>query len=47
MEQQGGLFRQGYEGKQLPFFKGMITCIEESNEGYEWNWDEKRLRVRK
>lgn len=37
----GGLFRQGFEGKQLPFFKGMITCIEESNVGYVWNWDEK------
>lgn len=43
----GGLFRQGYEGKQLPFFKGMITCIEESNEGYEWNWDEKTLKGKK
>ena len=35
------------EGKQLPFFKGMITCIEESNEGYEWNWDEKTLKGKK
>ena len=43
----GGLFRQGYEGKQLPFFKGMISCIEKSNEGYEWNWDEKTLKGKK
>ena len=28
-------FRQGFEGKQLPFFKGMISCIEESNVGYD------------
>ncbi len=40
-------FRQGYEGKQLPFFKGMISCIEKSNEGYEWNWDEKTLKGKK
>ena len=25
----------------------MITCIEESNEGYEWNWDEKTLKGKK
>lgn len=43
----GGLFRQGFEGKQLPFFKGMITCIEESNVGYTWNWDEKTLKGKK
>lgn len=49
-----GTFRQGYEGKQLPFFKGMMTSIEESNSGFYWgkdkngsgkeNWDEKTLK---
>ena len=40
----GGLFRQGWEGKSLPFFKGMITCIEKCNDGYKWDWDEKKLK---
>ena len=42
----GGLFRQGFEGKQLPFFKGMITCIEERWDIHEIG-TKKRLRVRK
>ena len=25
-------------------FKGMLTCIEMSNDGYKWNWDETSLR---
>ena len=25
----------------------MISCIEKSNEGYEWNWDEKTLKGKK
>lgn len=41
----GGIFRQGYEGeKQLPFFRGLMTCIENSNEGYKWDWNEKGLK---
>lgn len=43
----GGLFRQGFEGNQLPYFKGKITCIEKSNAGYVWNWDEKTLKGKK
>lgn len=31
-----GVFRQYIEGKSLPFFKGMITAIEESNPGYSY-----------
>ncbi|MBO7669709.1 MAG: hypothetical protein J6S60_03880 [Oscillospiraceae bacterium] len=31
------------DGTCSPFFKGMIKCIEESNLGYKWDWDEKRL----
>jgi hypothetical protein len=38
-----GVFRQLTEGKSLPFFKGVITAIEQSNPGYKWNWDEKSL----
>lgn len=43
----GGLFRQGWEGKSLPYFHGLMTCIEKSNEGYVWNWDEKTLKGKK
>lgn len=27
----------------LPFLKGFITSIENSNPGYKWDWDEKKL----
>ena len=40
----GGLYRQGYEGKQLPWFKGLMTAIEAWNAGYRWNWDESTLK---
>lgn len=43
----GGLFRQGWEGKSLPYFHGLMTCIEKSNDGYKWNWDEKTLKGKK
>lgn len=39
----GGVFRQFTEGNSIPFFKGMITSVENSNQGYTWNWDEKSL----
>lgn len=29
------------------FFKGFITVIEGSNNGYTWNWDEKTLKDKK
>ena len=31
------------EGESAPFFKGVITLIEESNTGYKFNFDEKTL----
>ena len=31
------------EGGTNPMFKGLITCIEESNDGYKWNWLENSL----
>ncbi len=37
---------KSYKGTALPFFKGFITAIENSNSGYKWNNDEKSL-VRK
>lgn len=39
-----GVYNQITEGKSIPFFKGMITSIEESNPGYKWNWDEATLK---
>ena len=34
---------RSYKTNALPFFKGFITAIEKSNQGYQWNWDEKSL----
>lgn len=31
------------DGDTNPMFKGLITCIEESNDGYKWNWNESSL----
>lgn len=42
-----GVFRQFTQGNSLPFFKGIITSIEKSNPGYQWNWDEKSLVKKK
>ena len=39
-----GVYRQFTEGNSTKFFKGMLTAIENSNEGYKWNWDEKTLK---
>lgn len=40
-----GVSYQGIEGSDitLSIFKGFITSIEESNQGYKWNWDEETL----
>lgn len=41
-----GVYRQFVEAKDgtcSPFFKGMITAIEESS-GIQWNWDEATLK---
>lgn len=42
-----GIHRQMMEGGSLPFFKGLMTSIEESNPGYHWNWDENTLKGKK
>lgn len=36
-----------YEGDNASYFKGFITCVENSNVGYTWNWDEKTLKGKK
>lgn len=35
------------DNKTKSFFKGMTTCIEKSNPGYTWNWDERTLASKK
>lgn len=32
-----------FQGNNVAYFKGFITCVENSNVGYTWNWDEKTL----
>lgn len=32
-----------FEGDNVAYFKGFLTCVENSNPGYKWNWDEKTL----
>lgn len=33
----------GLSENALPFLKGFITVVENSNTGYKWDWDEKKL----
>lgn len=40
----GGKFVKSYREKALPFFKGFITAVENSNSGYKWNYDETTLK---
>ena len=40
-------FIETSDGMTNPFFKGLIKCIEASNPGYTWNWDERSLENRK
>lgn len=41
----GGIYRQMLEGeKSAGFLKGLMTSLEASNEGFKWNWDEKKLK---
>ena len=32
-----------FEGDNTAYFKGFITCVENSNPGYTWDWDEAKL----
>lgn len=39
-------FIRSYKDSAAGMFKHFINCIEESNAGYKWNWDEKSLQGR-
>ena len=36
-----------YQGDNASYFKGFITCVENSNTGYTWDWDETKLKGKK
>lgn len=38
-----GMYYQTVKEDDLRFFKGFITAVENSNQGYKWSWDEKTL----
>ena len=38
-----GNFIKSYREKALGMFKHFINCVEESNPGYKWEWNEKSL----
>lgn len=40
-------FVEDREGSCNPFFKGLITSIEESNPNFKWNWEESTLKGKK
>lgn len=41
----GAIYRQMLEGnKAVGFLKGLMTSLEASNEGFKWDWDEKKLK---
>lgn len=40
-----GTYRQMLEGeKAAGYLKGLMTALEVSNDGFKWNWDEKKLK---
>lgn len=40
----GAIYRQMLEGdKAAGYLKGLMTSLENSNEGFKWDWDEKKL----
>ena len=36
-----------FQGDNVSYFKGFITCVENSNAGYKWDWDETKLTGKK
>ena len=36
-----------FQGDNVSYFKGFITCVENSNPGYKWDWDETKLKGKK
>lgn len=39
-----GVYRQRIDGNSTPFFKGFVSAVERSNNGYTWDWDETTLK---
>lgn len=40
----GAIYRQMLEGeKAAGYLKGLMTSLENSNEGFKWDWNEKKL----
>jgi len=39
-----GMYYQTIKGSDIKYFKGFISAIENSNSGYKWDWDEKKLK---
>lgn len=36
-----------FQSDNVAYFKGFITCVENSNVGYKWDWDESKLKGKK
>ena len=36
-----------FQGDNVAYFKGFITSVENSNNGYKWDWDETKLKGKK
>ena len=36
-----------FQGDNIAYFKGFITCVENSNTGYKWDWNEEKLKGKK
>ena len=43
----GGTFYRSYKDSAKSFFKGFITAVENSNQGYRWDWNEQSLKGKK
>ena len=39
----GGSFIRSYKERAAGFFKAFVSAVEKSNDGYKWDWDEKKL----
>ena len=37
-------FTEDRDGMANPHFKGLVSCVEKSNPGYRWAWDETSLK---
>jgi hypothetical protein len=38
-----GMYYQTVKQEDLKYFKGFMQAIEQSNSGFKWDWDEKKL----